>query len=110
MDYAELQTNRRESTVAVDTTAYNFERERIPILHSGFTTATKADAAKSVLQLHIYFSHGTYMVRIEDRQDNIQAFLEVSGLANLLEELEAAIVGDTIRWQEKRSSNGYAGR
>ena len=98
MSYAELRKQRESVDGNTDRHDFRGDLERFPMLHSGFTEACPGDHSKSVLTLSIYFSNGSYRVRVQDRARDEKAFLDVGTLSQALDRLEEAIAENALDW------------
>lgn len=106
MSYETLRNRRQQVTTDLDHTAFEQERTAVPTLHSGFLQHTTKDPNKSILQLHLYFANGSYVVRLEDREDDVQTFIECPTMVGCLDEVERQISSELCRWVPMRRRNG----
>lgn len=110
MSYSQLRESRQKDDANCDRFDFSWELESIPLLHSGMTETCRNNPAKSVLGLSIFFANGSYRVRIEDRQEDEKAFLELGNLREAWITIEAAIQENRLDWTpDSRRRNGTFG-
>ncbi|MHC4708102.1 MAG: hypothetical protein ACYS8I_13570 [Planctomycetota bacterium] len=106
MHYNDLREAKKLEEQTHDLSAFEWELEKTPTLHSGFSTATSRDSSTSILQVMFYFSKGKYMARIRDRENHEKAFLEIASLKTAFEEIEVAIVTSKLTWNDDKPFRG----
>lgn len=110
MGYLDERQKARDLSATGGREDHSWEEEKIPLLHSGFLETTTHGDPKSVLSVQFFYSHGRYRVRIIDRQNNEQAFLDVYTIVGCFEKIEIALGGDALDWVPMKSGrNGYGG-
>lgn len=110
MSYAEQRERRQKEDANVSKHDFGWEEEQLPMLHSGFLERCKGDDSKSAFFLSIFFANGEYRCRLQDRQADEKAFIRVTSLRGLFEQLEAALSADDVEWTpDKYQRNGRNG-
>lgn len=109
MDYAELRKQRQDKDASTDRFDHSWEQAHCPVLHSGFLECLNGDESKSALFLSLWYSNGAYRVRLEDRQAEEKAFLEVGGLEELFERLDGVLRSTGLDWSPdvRRRQRGF---
>lgn len=111
MSYAEKRKEREEGSVNLSRHAFDWEQERTPLLHDGFQEACTGNPSKGVLFVSFWFANGSYRCRIQDRQADEKAFLDVGTLDGVWERLEKALAADELDWSPDHvSRNGHGSR
>lgn len=107
MSYVKIKEARKAGETNEALVDFGWEVERVPLLHSGFIEATTHDETKSILAIQIYFQNGTYRARVQDREDNIHAFINGSNLESLLDVIEEALRVGSLDWQQTKPFSGH---
>lgn len=111
MSYAEKRQKRKDSDVNLSRHDFDWEQERTPLLHDGFQEVCAGDSGRGVLFVSFWFANGSYRCRIQDRQSDEKAFLDVGTLEGSWERVEHALANDALDWTpDVKARNGYAGR
>lgn len=98
MSYSDFRKRVEESNDYGSKCDLSWEEETIPLLHSGFTEPTSKDPSKGTLTIQLFFSNGSYRIRIQDRERGEQAFLDCGSLNGCFERLEAALREAELDW------------
>ena len=103
MDYAELRKQRVEQETNRDSIDYSWEVDNCPVLHSGFITCVANNPDQSQFSVLFYVSAGRYFVRLQDREHQEQAFLQVPSLSTAFVHLENALKNSDLIWKPMKA-------
>ncbi|MGI9501694.1 MAG: hypothetical protein ACR2RE_01390, partial [Geminicoccaceae bacterium] len=92
MHYADLRKKQKEESQNTDRRHHTWEEQTFPTIHQGFITALPSDPSQSTLQLSIYYTDGSYWVRILDRLADEKCFYEIEHLETMWNDLEKALL------------------
>ena len=110
MSYAESRKARQESDVNVGRHDFDWEEQQCPTLHSGFLEPCSGNADKSALFLSIWFSNGSYRVRLQDRSSDEKCFADIGTLKSAFEKIEELLNTGSLDWSpdhhQRVSRNG----
>ena len=106
MSFSQHRSAQREDSSSLLNWDFHLETEGIPLLHEGMFEPSTTQEGKSLLQMHIYTKNGEYMVRLENRDDQEQAFFRLGNLFDGLKRLEAALLDNEVEWNPIPNRNG----
>jgi hypothetical protein len=104
--YSDIREAQKQEEVSQDAKAFQWEKENIPLLHSGFTSPSEKDPAKAILGLSVYFDDGAYVARLQDRDAGERAFMEVGSLSKLFDQLELALKSGRLHFKKVTNYRG----
>lgn len=99
MHFHDIREAQRQNQEDAPNGNHRWEEDNMPSLHSGFITATSRDANWKCLLVSVWYSSGGYLVRLQDREREERAFLEIDTLANFWENLEIKFNSGRLQWR-----------
>lgn len=107
MSYAERRKRSEDNDQSHYRHDFGWEEQQLPVLHSGFTEPVSKHPEKSRLFVSLFFANGSYRARIQDRETDEKAFLDVGTLREFLDKVESALANDALDWTpDRQSRNG----
>lgn len=88
-----------EKQVNEDPKDYTWEKQKIPILHTGFTELTVGARPKGRLSLTLMLVRGSYRVKLYDRVSQKSAWMELETLECFLEVVESHVKNHLLTWE-----------
>ena len=104
MDFLEAREAQQNSEVNEDSVEHLWEKDNVPTIHSGFTTTCLNDPNWNVLFLSLWYANGSYVVRLQDRENKMRAFVEVESLDKLFQVLDLKIKSGRIPWKPEKAT------
>ena len=98
MSYAESRKARQERDVNVGRHDFSWEESECPTLHSGFMEPAKEGGDKSALFLSIWFSNGSYRIRLQDRSSDEKSFADIGTLDQCFQKVEESLNNGSLDW------------
>lgn len=103
MDFLEAREAQKSSEVNHDSEVYQWEKDNVATLHSGFTTSCIHDPNWNVLFLSMWFANGCYMVRLQDRENKERCFVEMETIDKLFQVLDLKMKTGRLPWRPEKA-------
>lgn len=106
MSYEEVRKNRTNRDTNTGSSSLSPERGNFPALVDGLITAVGSDDDRSTIAVQLFCRRGKLFARIEDREDRVQLFVELTTLDGSFDAIERALQDPDADWSPTRHRNG----
>ena len=103
MDFLDTRAAQKNSEVNEDVETYQWEKDNVPTIHSGFSQACIHDPNWNILFLSMWFANGTYVVRLQDRENKERCFVEMETLDKMFQVIDLKMKSGRLNWKPEKA-------